>query len=101
MIRRKFLPAVLFVALAVRVWGLGFGLPYAGSRVDEAAIAGPAVQFLSGVLRPPDFMYPTGFRYAVALVYVAWYAMTRPFGTYASLAALADSRYQTMVRSFI
>ena len=100
MIRRKLLPAILLIALAVRVWGLGFGLPYAGSRVDEAAIAGPAVQFLSGVLRPPDFMYPTGFRYAVALVYVAWYGITRPFGTYASLAAFADSRAQTVAPFF-
>jgi hypothetical protein len=34
------------------MWGLGFGLPYAYSRPDETAIAGPAVQFLSGDLRP-------------------------------------------------
>jgi hypothetical protein len=97
---RKLLPPLLFVALAVRVWGLGFGLPFANSRVDETAIAGPAVQFLSGALRPPDFMYPTGFRYAVALVYVGWYAVTSPFGTYASLAAFADSRHQSVAPFF-
>ena len=100
MIPRKLLPALLLVALAVRIWGLGFGLPYANSRVDETAIAGPAIQFLSGALRPPDFMYPTGFRYAVALEYAAWYTITRPFGTYASLAAFADSRYQTVAPFF-
>ena len=97
---RKLLPPLLVVALAVRVWGLGFGLPYAGSRVDETAIAGPAVQFLSGALKPPDFMYPSGFRYAVALAYAGWYAVNRPFGTYASLAAFADSRRQSVAPIF-
>jgi hypothetical protein len=97
---RTLLPPVLLVALVVRVWALGFGLPYSGSRVDETAIAGPAVQFLSGALRPPDFMYPSGFRYAVALVYAGWYAVNRPFGTYASLAAFAESRRQTLAPFF-
>jgi hypothetical protein len=97
---RKLLPPVLLLAFVVRVWGLGFGLPYSGSRVDETAIAGPAVQFLSGTLRPPDFLYPTGFRYAVALVYAGWYAVNRPFGTYDSLAAFAESRRQSLAPFF-
>jgi Dolichyl-phosphate-mannose-protein mannosyltransferase len=33
--------------------------------------------------------------YAVALLYAAWYAVTRPFGMYASLAAFAESRRQS------
>jgi len=97
---RKLLPALLLVALAARVWGIGFGLPYAGSRVDETAIAGPAVQFLSGAFRPPDFMYPTGYLYAVAVLYLGWYAITAPFGTYASLAAFAESRRQSLAPFF-
>lgn len=82
------------------MWGLGFGLPYAGTRVDETAIAGPAVHFLSSDLRPPDFMYPTGFLYAVASVYAGWYAITSPFGVYSSLEAFADRRYQTVAPFF-
>ena len=97
---RKLLPLILLVAAAVRLWGLGFGLPYAGSRVDETAVAGPAVQFLSGALRPPDFMYPTGLLYAVAILYVVWFAINRPFGTYASLAAFAESRRQSLAPFF-
>ena len=100
MTARKLLPLILLVAAAVRVWGLGFGLPYAGSRVDETAVAGPAVQFLSGTLRPPNFMYPTGLLYAVAILYVVWFAINRPFGTYASLAAFAESRRQSLAPFF-
>jgi len=99
-IARKLLLPVLLIAAAVRVWGLGFGLPYAGSRVDETAVAGPAVQFLSGSLRPPNFMYPTGLLYAVAILYVAWFAINRPFGTYTSLAAFAESRRQSLAPFF-
>ena len=100
MTARTLLPLTLLVAAAARVWGLGFGLPYAGSRVDETAVAGPAVQFLSGTLRPPNFMYPTGLLYAVAILYVAWFAINRPFGTYASLAAFAESRRQSLAPFF-
>jgi len=99
-IARKLLLPVLLIAAAVRVWGLGFGLPYAGSRVDETAVAGPAVQFLSGSLRPPNFMYPTGLLYAVAILYVVWFAINRPFGTYTSLAAFAESRRQSLAPFF-
>ena len=97
---RKLLWPLILVAAVARVWGLGFGLPYALARVDETAVAGPAVQFLSGVLRPSNFMYPTGLLYALALVYAGWYTITRPFGTYASLAAFAESRRQSLAPFF-
>ena len=100
MIARKLLPLVLLVAAVARVCGLGFGLPYAGSRVDETAVAGPAVQFLTGSLRPPNFMYPTGLLYAVALLYVLWFAINRPFGVYPSLEAFAESRRQSLAPFF-
>jgi hypothetical protein len=99
-IARKLLAPLVLVAVGARVWGLGFGLPYAGSRVDETAVAGPAVQFLTGNFRPPNFLYPTGLLYAVALLYVGWYAITRPFGTYASLTAFAESRRQSLAPFF-
>jgi len=97
---RRLLWPLILVAVVARVWGLGFGLPYALARVDETAVAGPAVQFLSGVLRPSNFMYPTGLLYALALVYAGWYTMTRPFGTYASLAAFAESRRESLAPFF-
>jgi Dolichyl-phosphate-mannose-protein mannosyltransferase len=100
MIPRRLLPTLLLIAVVARVWGIGFGLPYSGSRVDETAVAGPAVQFLSGAFRPSNFMYPTGLLYPLALIYLGWYAITRPFGTYASLAAFAESRRQSVAPFF-
>jgi 4-amino-4-deoxy-L-arabinose transferase-like glycosyltransferase len=93
---RRLLPLVLFVALAVRLWGLGFGLPYIIARPDETEIAGPAVGFLSGDLRAPNFVWPTLFIYAAAFFYLLYYLVTRPFGGYASLVAFAESRRQSV-----
>jgi len=89
---RRLLPAVLVLALAVRVWGIDFGMPWVNARPDETQIAGPAVGFLSGNLRPPLLEWPTLFPYVVALCYLFYYAVTRPFGGYQSLQAFAESR---------
>jgi hypothetical protein len=94
--RRFLLPALLLLALTVRVWGLGFGLPHIIARPDETEVAGPAVGFLSGDLRPPFFQWPTLFVYAVALLYLVYFFVTRPFGGYATLAAFAESRRQSV-----
>jgi hypothetical protein len=91
---------VLAVALGVRLWGLGFGLPFGNARPDETVIAGPAVQFLSGNLRPPYFMYPSFLMYVVALLYVLYWALTRPFTGFATLAAFAESRRQSLAPFF-
>jgi hypothetical protein len=91
---------VLIVALGVRLWGLGFGLPFGNARPDETAIAGPAVQFLSGSLRPPYFMYPTFLMYVVSLLYLLYWALGRPFTGYATLAAFAESRRQSLAPFF-
>ena len=44
-------------------------------------------------------MYPTFFMYAVALIYVAYYLLSRPFTGYATLAAFAESRRQSLAPS--
>lgn len=93
---RLALAAILLVAVATRLWGIGFGLPYVVARPDETEIAGPAVGFLSGDLRPPFFEWPTLFVYTVALCYLGYYAVTRPFGAYKTLAAFAESRRQSV-----
>ena len=68
---------LLVVALGVRLSGLGFGLPFANARPDETGFAGPAVQFLSGDLRPPFFMYPTFLMYVLGLLYLLYWALPR------------------------
>ena len=90
------LVVVLLIALMARLWGLGFGLPHIIARPDETEIAGPAVGFLSGDLRPPFFEWPTLFVYAVALMYVVYFAASRPFASYKTLAAFAESRRQSI-----
>jgi len=93
---RLLLLLILLMALAVRVWGLGFGLPYIIARPDETAMAGPAVGFLSGDLRPPYFEWPTLFTYATAFLYVIYFYLSRPFTGHATLAAFAESRRQSV-----
>jgi hypothetical protein len=93
---RRLLPLILLIALAVRLWGLGFGLPYIIARPDETEMAGPAVGFLTGDLRPPYFEWPTLFTYVTSFLYVVYFYLTRPFTDYASLAAFAESRRQSV-----
>jgi hypothetical protein len=90
------LAAILLMALALRVWGIGFGLPNATARPDETSVAGPAVQFLSGNFEPPHFLYPTGFMYALSGVYVVYYEVTRPWAAYKTLHDFAESRRQNL-----
>jgi hypothetical protein len=97
---RRLLVVIVLLALAVRLWGLGFGLPFYNARVDESTMAAPAVGFLSGDLNPHDFMYPTAFRYALAATYAAWYLIASPFGVYSSLEALANRRFDTIAPFF-
>ncbi|HTL03694.1 MAG TPA: glycosyltransferase family 39 protein, partial [Vicinamibacterales bacterium] len=93
---RYLFPTILLIAVAVRVWGLGFGLPYIVARPDETEMAGPAVGFLSGDLRPPFFEWPTLFTYTTAFLYVLYFLVTRPFNAYATLAQFAESRRQNL-----
>jgi len=87
---------VMLLAVALRLWGIGFGLPGATARPDETQIAGPAVGYLTGDLRPPFFLWPALFQYAVAVAYVAYAVLSRPFTGFASVAAFAESRRQSL-----
>ncbi len=87
---------VMIVAVALRVWGIAFGLPGAFARPDETQIAGPAVGYLTGDLRPPFFQWPALFQYGVAAAYLAYAVLGRPFTGFASVAAFAESRRQSL-----
>lgn len=92
---------IVVIAAAVRFWGLDFGLPFALSRPDETAIAGPAVYCLLGDCRPPDFYYPSLFIYAMAALYGAYFLATTPLGWYADLQAFAASRLENLAPFFL
>ncbi len=95
-IRPVLLPLILVAAVAVRAWGLAFGLPAATARPDETQIAGAALGFMTGDLRPPFFQWPMLFAYGVALVYILFVAVGRFFGGYQTQAAFAASRRQNI-----
>lgn len=92
----RWMTVVLLLAVVLRVWGLGFGLPGATARPDETQIAGPAVGYLTGDLRPPFFQWPALFQYVVAAAYLAYAVLGRPFTGIASVAAFAESRRQSL-----
>ncbi len=89
---RRLLLVILIVAAMVRIYGVDFGMPFVNARPDETQIAGPAVGFLTGNLRPPLLEWPTLMPYTVALCYLLYYTVTRPFAGYRTLADFAESR---------
>jgi dolichyl-phosphate-mannose-protein mannosyltransferase len=92
------LAAVLVLAVAVRVWGLRFGLPHTESRPDESVIVGLAQQFWSGDLNPRFFRYPTLQMYLTAVVFGADYVQGRVRGDYASLSDFREAMIEDAPR---
>jgi hypothetical protein len=66
--------AFVAVGLAVRLWGLKFGLPVVYARPDELLLIGVVVGFFRGDPNPHFFEYPTLYLYALAGVYCLFYA---------------------------
>lgn len=94
-LRLVLLLAILLIAVAVRLVGLQFGLPFAYARPDETEAAGPAVQYLTtGSLRPVFFQWPTLYSYLTAALYVLYGGVFGFLTGHASLADFLNSRYQ-------
>ncbi len=68
------LTLVLGVALATRVWGVRYGLPYF-VHPDESIVVPIAVQFLTGDLNPHFFNWPTLYMYVLAGLYTVYGAV--------------------------
>lgn len=80
------LVAVLALAAALRVMGLGFGLP-AVYNPDEVAIMSRALAFAKGDLNPHNFLYPTFYFYVLFGWIGGYFAAGRLIGAIPSLAA--------------
>jgi len=63
------LALIILVGAALRIWGIGFGLPAVLARPDENVILEVAVNATSGDLNPKFFTYPTGFIYLLAALF--------------------------------
>jgi hypothetical protein len=94
------LSGVLAVALALRLFGLRYGLP-AVYNPDEVAIMSRALAFAKGDLNPHNFLYPTLYFY----VLFAWEGLTAALAvatrTVASFAAFQREFFVDPTRVFV
>lgn len=79
------LPAALAVGLALRLWGLGFGLPHTEARPDESLLLHRAVSICAGDLNPHFFNYPSFHLYLLALACALYYVGGRALGDFAGV----------------
>ena len=62
--------AVLVLALALRLKGVAYGLPFSFVNADESIVVPRAFQAARGHLNPQFFFYPSLYFYLVAALYV-------------------------------
>ncbi len=85
---RAALALVLASALLLRLWGLGYDLPYIYHPDEPDKIAMAQRMFQSGDLNPHYFRKPTLVWYLNAAAYVPYYLVQRARGEWASPADL-------------
>lgn len=78
------LPSVLLLGVALRLWGIGYGLP-ASFIPDESVIVNKAAAMGGGDLNPHFFGYPTFFIYITAFFYGLLFILGRLTGLIASV----------------
>ena len=74
---------VLVIAVGVRLWGLGFGLPHPMTRPDEEFLISVALRFFAGDFNPHFFEWPSLYFYVVHAALRGAYVM----GAYPDSAA--------------
>jgi hypothetical protein len=84
------LAAAMAVGAAVRLIGLGYGLP-AVYNPDEIAIMNRAMGLAQNGFNPHNFLYPSLYFYALFAWEGAWFAIGRVSGVFSSLAAFERS----------
>ena len=84
---------LMLLAVAVRLWGVDFGLPYA-HHVDEPRYLNSAIGILqSGQLDPGFFHQPSLYTYLVTTVMAGYYLVGRLAGLFESPADLFKPPY--------
>src|SRR6476619_7118492 len=98
--RTAALIAICVAALAVRLLGLGYGLP-AVSNPDETPILNRALAFAKGDPNPHNFLYPSLYFYAVFAWEVLFFAAGRVVGLFDSLGAFQREFFTDPSRLFL
>ncbi len=83
------LAGVVVTALALRLWGSDFGLPYLYHPDEPGYVAIAQNIVKTGDLNPHFFNYPSLFFYLNALAYVPYYLVGRMTGRFASVTDIA------------
>ena len=78
---------ILFLGLAVRLWGLSFGLPNVHCRPDESTLVHKALAIGAGDLNPHFFNYPSFYLYLLTLVYGIYFVGGWLSGLFAGVKA--------------
>ncbi len=81
---RSLLLAVLMVALALRLWGAFYDLPYIYHPDEPHNLRLAQTIFKSGDLNPHWFEYPSLFYYINAAAYVPYYLIGKGLGLFAA-----------------
>jgi 4-amino-4-deoxy-L-arabinose transferase-like glycosyltransferase len=84
------LGGVLLVALALRLWGIDFGLPYVVHPDEPYWITHALKALKTGDLNPHEFIYPSFYFYQTLLEYLVYYGAGRLLGAFNSLADLRE-----------
>jgi len=80
---------VLLVALGVRLWGIGFGLPHPMTRPDEEFLLGVASRFFANDLNPHFFEWPSLYFYLVHAALRGAYLIGHISGAYSDARMFA------------
>ncbi|HEY4279563.1 MAG TPA: glycosyltransferase family 39 protein [Conexibacter sp.] len=67
------LPAILLGALALRLWGIGHGLPFSYNSDEEGHFVPVAIGFFGHSLNPRYFLNPPGYTELLYAVYAVWF----------------------------
>lgn len=78
------LTAVILSGLALRVWGINFGLPYIYHPDEPGYVQIAQSIFKTGDLNPHFFNYPSVFFYINALAYIPYYLTGKAIGLFQS-----------------
>jgi len=80
------LTAIMLIAVALRLWGIGFGLPYLYHPDEPGYVAIAQHIVKTGDLNPHFFNYPSLFFYLNALAYLPFYAVGKVLGLFHTVA---------------